>query len=131
MPRILILDDDHISNELNKLVLNMLGVTNIDIMTSGQEALQYLEECRHNNLFPSLMFVDINLPGMSGFDFVKEYESHYMFHSPGTKIIILTNSIMDEDRDKSVSFDSVLDFMSKPLNKKKIQEIFLKVNSEI
>lgn len=130
-PKILLLDDDYISNELNKLVFSMLGIQEIDVMTSGQEALHYLEECSHNNEFPALMFVDINLSGMNGFSFVKEYEENYMNYSPETRIIILSNSIMEEDRSESLEFKSVLDFMSKPLTKIKLKEVFQRVNVEI
>ena len=128
MPKIFILDDDRISNELNKLVFKLMGITDIDIRTTGHDALLYFEDCIKENEFPDLMFIDLNLPGMSGFDFIEKYETLYKSYMPGRRIIMLTNSILEEDRDTAIKFDSVLDFLSKPLSRKILMEIFQKAD---
>jgi len=127
MPKIFILDDDSISNELNRLVFRFMGINDVEIRMNVNEALHYLQQCTENNACPDLLFVDLNLPGMSGFEFIAEYEKKFMKFNPGQRIVILSNSISDEDRQKATEHVSVLDFLSKPLNKNKLKEIFLKV----
>lgn len=128
MPKIFILDDDPISNELNKLVFSMMDLKNVVIKTTGTEAIEYLEQCMEGCDFPDVMFIDLNLPGMNGFEFIREYEKKFMNSNPGPRIVMLTNSILEDDRNMAIQYDSVLDFMSKPLNKNKIRNVFQKVN---
>jgi CheY-like chemotaxis protein len=128
MPKIFILDDDYISNELNRFIFRFIGINDVDIRMTVSEALHYLQQCNENNAYPDLLFVDLNLPGMNGFKFITEYEKNFMKFNPGQRIIILTNSISDEDRHKAMEYVSVLDFLSKPLRKNKLKEILQKVN---
>lgn len=130
MPAIFILDDDNISNELNKILFRLSGITGVEIRTSGREAIEYLQQCKENSAFPDILFVDLHLSGMNGFEFIRDYERNFMRYNPGHRIIILTNSILEEDRKKAMEFDSVLDFFSKPLNKNKIREILARLNVE-
>ncbi|HEX2977055.1 MAG TPA: response regulator [Bacteroidales bacterium] len=121
--KIFILDDDDISNELSKIILGTMDITDIDVCTNAEEAIEYLQRSKEENDFPDLMFVDINLRGMSGFEFRNLYESEFMEHNPGSKIIMLTNSVVDEDREEAMKYDSVLDFWSKPLSIPKMKEL--------
>lgn len=121
--KIFILDDDDISNELSKIILGTMDITDIDVCTNAEEAIEYLQRSKEENDFPDLMFVDINLRGMSGFEFINLYESEFMEHNPGSKIIMLTNSVVDEDREEAMKYDSVLDFWSKPLSIPKMKEL--------
>jgi CheY-like chemotaxis protein len=121
--KIFILDDDEISNELSRIILNSLEENDIDTRASGKEAMEYLEECREEGEFPDLIFVDLNLPGMNGFDFINIYEKKYMPLNPGSRIIMLTNSVVEEDRDEAMKYDSVLDFWSKPLSIPKMKDL--------
>lgn len=128
MPKIFILDDDPISNELNKIVFSMMGLKDLVIKTTGPDAIEYLEQCTADCDFPGVLFVDLNLPGMNGFEFIREYEKRFMNDNPGPRIVMLTNSILEDDRNMAMQYGSVLDFMSKPLNKNKIRDIFQRVN---
>lgn len=121
--KIFILDDDEISNELSRIILNSLEENDIDTRSSGQEAIEYLEESIKEDDFPDLIFVDLNLPGMNGFDFIDFYERKYLPLIPGSRIIMLTNSVVEEDRDEAMKYDSVLDFWSKPLSIPKMKDL--------
>jgi CheY-like chemotaxis protein len=121
--KVLILDDDEISNELSRIILNSMEINDIDIEATASDALQYLDECKREGEFPDLLFVDLNLPGMNGFDFIELYEKIYMQYNPGSRIIMLTNSVVDEDRDEAMRYDSVLDFWSKPLSIPKLKDL--------
>lgn len=128
MLKIFILDDDQIHNDLNEILLNSMDITDIDVRTTGKEAMTYLEECSRSDIFPLLMFVDLNLTGMNGFEFIEHFEKNYRVKCPYVRIVMLTNSILDDDRTRALEYDSVLDFLSKPLSVKKMKELLVRVN---
>lgn len=129
MTKVFILDDDELHNELNRIVMNTVGIQEIDIRISGKDAIQYLEDCKHDNSFPALMFIDLNMPGMNGLSFIKLFEEKYLQYSNHTRIIMLTNSILDSDKDEAMNHKSVLYFLNKPLTAGKLTEILHKVEN--
>lgn len=129
MIKVFILDDDDLHNELNTLMMKTIGISDIIIRTSGKEALQYLDECKAKKQFPSLMLIDLNMPGMNGLSFIKHYEEKYRQYSPGTYIIMLTNSILDSDKDEAMKYKSVLYFLNKPLTTVRLTEIIRKIEA--
>jgi len=123
MAKIFVLDDDEMQNILNKLLFKTIGITDVDYRTTGKEALEYLEVCKNNSMFPDLMFVDLNLTGMGGIEFVRQYELQYRKYSSHLSIIILSNSAYEEHQEAVLKYESVIKFWSKPLNKNKLTEI--------
>jgi CheY-like chemotaxis protein len=123
MPKILLLDDDVMHNDLNALIIKTMGYENVSSRTSGRAALVYLDVCKENNDFPDIMLVDLNMSGMDGFSFIRQYEELFRKFSPKSQIIMLTNSIFDDEKNEALQYESVSDFWSKPLNKKKLKEV--------
>ena len=78
---ILLIDDDDATNFIHEMVIKMADIdTHIEICTSARKALDYLTckgEYSANTSYPQpgIIFLDINMPGMSGWDFLKEYDS--------------------------------------------------------
>lgn len=119
----LLVDDDTITNTYNQIVINRLEVTHhIEIATDGKQALDYLTRqgsyanAEEEMPFPEIIFLDINMPGMNGFEFLEAIEKLEVPNIP--KIVMLTTSFLDEDREKAESFDFVKGYLSKPLEKK-------------
>jgi CheY-like chemotaxis protein len=123
MAKILILDDDELGNELVSYLLAAEGITDYEFQTSGEDALSYLEICRQENNFPAIMFVDINMPGMNGFDYVTRYEEKYRQSSPHTHVVMLTNSVLSSERQMALSYESISDFWNKPLSPVKLKKL--------
>lgn len=121
--KIFILDDDEISNELSKIILNLSGMLDIDIRTTVFEAISYLSERARENAFPDILFVDLDLPGMDGFAFIEYYEKHYKKKFPDARIVMLTNSVIEEDRIRALKYESVSDFWTKPLTVNNLNDI--------
>ena len=128
MLRFFLLDDDELSNELVTYIFESAGVTRYDIRTSGEEALQFLENCRQFNQFPDIMFVDINMPGMNGFEFITEYENRYRLHSMSTRVILLTNSVLSSEKKLAKEYESIFDFWNKPLTPEMLTGLIRKIN---
>lgn len=95
---ILLIDDDTITNFLHKRLLDELGVARkIYICENGQKALDFLQDCAQRQAWPALIFVDINMPVMSGIEFLEEYKArnyHQLF--PGV-VKVLTTSVNPKD----------------------------------
>ena len=59
--RILIVDDDDNIQILLARLLTLEGIENVDVVSSGLEAIEYLASMR-----PSLVLLDVNMPGLDG-----------------------------------------------------------------
>jgi len=118
--KILLVDDDKAFNFLNRFLLKENQITcPIYEALNGQQALDHISttgEC------PDLILLDINMPGVDGFGFLREYEKmgKCCTHS---RIFMLTSSQRDEDRTKALSNKFVSGYLDKPLTAAHILEI--------
>ncbi|AWG21545.1 hypothetical protein FFWV33_08380 [Flavobacterium faecale] len=120
--KVLLIDDDPITNFVNsKIIKNLKLCELVDIKTSGQLALDYLYGLEND--FPELILLDINMPIMSGFDFLEEYYK-YGFNCNKSRIIMLTSSVFEFDKTKALQFDKVISFVSKPLTDEKVLSMY-------
>lgn len=127
MLKVLLIDDDEFTTELCAFLLKGEGVS-VDVRKSGIEALEYLEVCKIIKSFPDIMLLDLYMPGVNGFHFIKHYENYFKKESPDLKIIILSGSFSQQDMDEALSYESVKDYWNKPLTSEKIQELIGNTN---
>jgi CheY-like chemotaxis protein len=114
---ILLIDDDPVSNLINKRIIeNQFGCNTI-IFTNAEEALNQLKTwlTDQNDLLPPVIFLDIDMPHMTGWEFLDELHKLPDEFLEKCRVIILTSSIDFEDINKSKSYKVVRDFISKPL----------------
>lgn len=126
--KVILIDDDEISLFLSKRVLSKLGFTeNIHQFISATEALLFLNDIKDTTQLPDLIFLDLNMPNIDGFEFMnilsKEGEKY-----KNVKISILTSSIDDVDIEKSKNYNNVIDFITKPLRISNFEKIFEKLH---
>ena len=120
--KILCIDDDPIALLLSKLLLTKFCLeSEIVALNNGEEALNYLsqsETLKKNKENDNLVvFLDLNMPIMDGWEFLEKFENELYVNYPNIKIILLSSSIDPSDIEKSNHFPMVLEFMSKPLSK--------------
>jgi CheY-like chemotaxis protein len=121
---LLLIDDDELCNLLvNTFIKDMAIIKNYKIECSGWDALTYLEECLSQNQFPDLIIVDLNMPEMHGFDFIEHFEKKFPAQINNTKIMVMTNSILEKDKNQSLQYQSVAGFINKPLIEEMLEEI--------
>ncbi|MDH5603864.1 MAG: response regulator [Cyclobacteriaceae bacterium] len=117
---ILIIENDETSNFIMKFVLKSVAeFDSLHSVDNGREACQYLEE--HRDRLPDLIFLDLHMPGMDGWEFLDWYEQ--MDFKQKSRIVIISSSILLEDKQKAQKYADVLDFVDKPLTKETVEKI--------
>src|SRR5258706_12697107 len=126
--RVLVIDDDDPSNFFTQMVLEESGYTrDIKIVHSGKEALEYLRATKdHSFVHPDLIFLDINMPGMNGWEFIEEYKKLDDELRCKAVVVMLTTSDNPDDKDKAKNLGILGDFKTKPLTKEMLHEVIVK-----
>lgn len=125
---ILLIDDDEPTNFLNRLTLEQAECTrHIHIAQSGQEALEYLWNCGPGKLpRPDLIFLDINMPAMDGWEFLEKYRSLPSERKADIVLIMLTTSLNPDDELKTKAIPEVSGFENKPLSQQRVHHLLEK-----
>ncbi|MFT4601047.1 MAG: CheY-like chemotaxis protein [Arenicella sp.] len=114
---ILLIDDDETNNFLVKHMLNKIdAVENIHVALNGEEALKKLDEFHEEGIVIDLIFLDINMPIMNGFEFLDEYQKLPKDCQSKTTIMMISSSVHPEDKEKIETYECVDDFIEKPLS---------------
>ena len=92
--------------------------------TSGSGALEYIKS--EENPRSDIIFLDINMPGMNGWEFLKEYSQLAKNLQSRAIVIMLTTSCSATDMEKAKKWDFVADYITKPLTNDMLQEIIAK-----
>lgn len=126
---VLCVDDDPITLMLSKMVLNKASFCN-ELVTAknGEEAILYFENLlitnNNDNNYPKLIFLDLNMPIMNGWEFLDtfiEKELHHTFKE--IKVIILSSTVDPNDIEKSKKYPIVIKFLPKPINKEMLESL--------
>ncbi len=124
--KILLIDDDYITTLINKKILQreLSDIATYDF-SSASLALNFLKEDRNSRNVFFIIFLDINMPEINGWEFMEILEkdfSHLKIH-----IHLLTSSIDQKDKRRAQEYKPVQSYIVKPLNQSKLpQELDLR-----
>jgi len=91
---IMIIDDNGDDIEITRIALEDVGrKENVKAATSGEQALKHL---RAEESLPALILLDLKMPGMSGFDVLREIRADERLKP--VPVIVLTSSSLESDR---------------------------------
>ncbi len=122
---VMLIDEDEIDNIINQKIIESNNFSEkVQVFQTGSEALDFLRNNSKNaeNL-PDLIFLDINMPIMDGFQFLEEFEKLDNEILDKSKIIMLSSSISPRDIDRAASNRFVKKYLNKPLNSRYLQAI--------
>ncbi len=117
---ILLVDDDDDCNAFVKILCTKEGVAeNVDVAHNGIEALEYLKT--HSPL-PELILLDINMPGMNGWEFLREYPALQARMKERIPVVVMVTVSTNPDDMKQAQEQGV-QFINKPLTKDALKTI--------
>ncbi len=124
-----IIDDDDIYQFTTSVLLKKTDLVNkIILFSNGLKAINFLkEELGNKENIPDILFLDVNMPVMDGWEFLEEYLLIKPM-MPKTVIIYMVSSSVDEkDVLKAKSISTLSGYLVKPISSKNIMEVILGV----
>ena len=103
---ILIIDDDSISNMMNQRLIESNLDVNIITCIHGLEAITYLNNYTlKDHLIPDILFLDINMPVMNGWEFLDSYRS--LPNEAKAKILLIMLSEISDRNDQKKASENI------------------------
>jgi CheY-like chemotaxis protein len=134
---ILCVDDDPITLMLCKKVIGKTLFSN-EIITAqnGEQALHYFDAIKKSDTdkalqkLPQLIFLDLNMPVMGGWEFLECFSSSDYSDFDTIKVVVLSSTIDPEDLEKAKKYPMVIDFLSKPITIAMLDYLTIKIQLE-
>lgn len=125
-----LIDDDELCNYLTANTLQSNNFCHeVQSFTNAQKALAELEASVENGVLPDIIFLDLNMPVLDGWDFLKAYRNFPEDVKEKCFLFILSSSVDEDDINRSKLYEYVRDFISKPLNKTKLEAIKFQIET--
>jgi CheY-like chemotaxis protein len=116
----LLIDDNYIDNFVtSRLLENSRFADSVIVRQSSSEAIDAL---RDGIIAPDVIFLDLRMPVMDGFEFLQEYDKLDIVKE-GVKIFMLSSSLDPTDLRRSLANKYITQFLHKPLTKKILEEL--------
>ena len=122
--RFVIVDDDPLNNALCQVIIKTtIAEADVKTFTLPEKVLDYIiaEYSRNGN--EAILFLDLNMPSMSAWEFLEEFEKFEEKIRNRLKIYILSSSVDPRDIERASSNKNVFDYIVKPLTSEIINTI--------
>ena len=116
--KILLIDDDEATNVLSRVLLKKLQAAK-EILVAG-DGLIACELIKESGC-PDIIFLDIRMPRMDGFEFLAYIQK--MDICKNAKIVMLSSSVLQEDKERAFTYAQVVDYQEKPITKEMIERV--------
>jgi len=118
----MLIDDEEFDQRAYQRVIERSGlVETILCFDMAEDALDHLRQ--HPDLVVDVIFLDINMPSMNGFDFLEVASKEFPTGFAKIVVAMLTTSLNPGDEEKARSYDAVKAFINKPLTTEKVEEV--------
>lgn len=117
---VIIIDDDKMVLFIQEKMLQMSGFSSTPLkFEDASKALDYFKS--NTNTKDVIIFLDINMPYISGWEFLDELEENQP--KQNIYVIVVTSSIDLRDKESAFEYDSVVDYMVKPVTKENLVQL--------
>jgi CheY-like chemotaxis protein len=117
----ILVDDDPFNNIISSIEIeSALGEVNIRTFEIPEEGLAFIQHEYIRSLMPAILFLDINMPTLTGWEFMEQYENFSEAIKKQIGIYILSSSVDPRDREKANANKYIKGFISKPLGSETI-----------
>jgi CheY-like chemotaxis protein len=122
---ILLIDDSEIDVLVNRRLMELMNfASHVTITSTAEEAVDFLKnEVRRAEQAPELIFLDMHLPGMSGFDFINVFKTLPDFIVSKTKIIVMSVFQKQEEVEKIFENQFIAGQLDKPLTMESLRKV--------
>ena len=126
---VMLIDDNEIDNLINQKMIEAANIADhIYIHTGARSAIEFLRnieglEADVHKILPEVIFLDIDMPLMDGFQFLDEFEKLSDTSKDHCKIVMLTSSINPQDVNKSQKYSYVKKYINKPLSQENLENL--------
>lgn len=132
---VLLIDDAEIDNFINENIIKAVGIDYVHVFKSGQSAIEFLENLQKNIEFmrsslPEIVFLDLNMPLMNGFQFLNEFEKFDEDFKNSMEFVILTSSHDPEDVKLAEQNKRVIRYLNKPLSEEDVKKLVNRVTEK-
>ena len=118
-----LIDDSDIDLFIQRRFLEVYNFSNqLVSYKSAEEALNWLKNLNGEGA-PDVIFLDLNMPDVDGFTFLKSFTLLPERITSKAKIVVLTSSNSLKDREQVFENKNVIQFITKPLKQSDIEEL--------
>jgi CheY-like chemotaxis protein len=120
---IFLVDDDHIYQFTAKKTLETMGLAEqVSVFMNGASAIQYIKDnLANHDALPDVIFLDINMPVMDGWQFVQEFEQLEV--AKPISLYMVSSSVDESDMKRSREFSVITDYIIKPVGRTRFQQL--------
>ncbi|AYA37309.1 response regulator [Hymenobacter oligotrophus] len=126
--QVVLIDDNETTSFLNNRLLQRLDLAeNILLFTNAEQAFAQLwgNDATATDQRPDLVFVDLKMPGMDGFEFLNQYSQLPAEVRDKTVMTVLTTSMHSADTSRVAQYEGV-EYLAKPLTEEKLRVLLEK-----
>lgn len=117
---VIIIDDDKMVLFIQEKMLQMSGFSSTPLkFEDASKTLDYFKS--NTNTKDVIIFLDINMPYISGWEFLDELEENQP--KQNVYVIVVTSSIDLRDKESAFEYGSVVDYMVKPVTKENLVQL--------